>query len=184
MSFSFALSAKSLIDRINKKDVIAMIVCARCVLRQKKCRMSSLFKRCDECIRFNKKCEPSQFVVNFDSIDRVMKKLKRKKLKIKIAWKLANEIARVKQVKLECLRVQKRLLKKKKQTMFDKKLLNVKKLQRLENLNKVANVKRSIFFATFLIDWFDDENFNVESMRWLDDFFDLLKIVAKVFDNS
>ena len=81
-----------------------------------------------------------------------MKKLKREELKIEIAWKLANEIARVKQVKLERLRAQKRLLKKKKQTMFDKKLSNVKKFQRLENLNKIANVKRSIFFATFLND--------------------------------
>ena len=85
MSFSFVLDAKSLIDRVNKKNVIAMIVCARCALRQKECRMSSFFKRCDECIRFNKKCEPSQSIINFDSIDRAMKKLKREKLKIEIA---------------------------------------------------------------------------------------------------
>ena len=84
MSFSFALNAKSLIDRVNKKDVIAMIACARCAMRQKKCRMSSLFKRCDECIRFNKKCELSQSIINFDLIDRAMKKLKREELKIEI----------------------------------------------------------------------------------------------------
>ena len=47
--------------------------------------MSSFFKKCDECIRFNKKCELSQSIVNFDSIDRAMKNLKREKLKIEIA---------------------------------------------------------------------------------------------------
>ena len=74
-----------MINRVNKKSVIAMIACTRCAMRQKECRMSSFFKRCDECIRFNKKCESSQSIINFDSIDRVMKKLKREKLKIKIA---------------------------------------------------------------------------------------------------
>ena len=44
MSFSFVLSAKLLIDRVNKKNVIAMIIYARCALRQKKCQMSSFFK--------------------------------------------------------------------------------------------------------------------------------------------
>ena len=85
MSFSFILSAKSLIDRVNKKDVIIMIIYARCAMRQKKCRMSLFFKRCDECIRFNKKCKFSQLIINFDLIDHAIKKLKQKKLKIEIA---------------------------------------------------------------------------------------------------
>ena len=85
MLFSFVLSAKSLIDRVNKKSIIVMIICARCAMRQKKCRMSSFFKRGDKCIRFNKKCESSQSIINFNLIDHAMKKLKRKKLKIKIA---------------------------------------------------------------------------------------------------
>ena len=113
-----------------------------------------------------------------------MKKLKREKLKIEIAWKLANEIARVKQVKLKRLRAQKRLLKKKEQTMFDKELSNVKEFQRLEDLNKVVDVKRSIFFVAFLNDWFDAKDFSVEWMRWLDDLLDFLEIVVKAFGNS
>ena len=85
MSFSSILGAKSLIDRVNKKNVIAMIVYVRCAMRQKEYRMSSFFKRFDECIRFNKKCEFSQLIINFDSINYAMKKLKREKLKTKIA---------------------------------------------------------------------------------------------------
>lgn len=85
MPFQLFKDFKILLNRIIKRNVIVMMTCTRCATKQKKCRMSLLSHRCEKCIRFEKKCELAHFVLNFEFIDRAMKKLKRKKLKIKIA---------------------------------------------------------------------------------------------------
>ena len=56
-----------------------MIACTRCASKQLNCIMSSLFKRCSNCVTLDKnKCEFSIIIINFDFIDRVMFKLKKK----------------------------------------------------------------------------------------------------------
>ena len=66
------------------KNVVAIIICFRCVRIQKKCRLFFLFQKCSKCIRTNKRCDFTISIVNFFDIDKVFEKLKRKKLKIKI----------------------------------------------------------------------------------------------------
>ena len=73
-----------LYDRIVSKDLIAMMFCIRCVRNHKKCRFSILFRRCAKCVRVERKCEFFESIVNFNDIDKNMKKLKREKLKIEI----------------------------------------------------------------------------------------------------
>ena len=62
-----------------------MIVYTRCALKQLKCKISSLSKRCLNCVSHDKdKCESFVFIVNFFVIDKIMKKLKREKIKLKL----------------------------------------------------------------------------------------------------
>ena len=82
MSLSKTKLNKRLVDRIDFIcQVIAMIACIRCIVKQKQCRLSSLFKKCSKCIKRGKKCKPSVFVIDFNSIDQVMTKLKCAELK-------------------------------------------------------------------------------------------------------
>lgn len=74
---------KVLIDRVNKRDLIAMIACTRCATKQKECRISSLFKKYDECIKLNHQCESIKLMMNFDVIDKTIKKLEREKIETK-----------------------------------------------------------------------------------------------------
>lgn len=83
MSFRQFKEFKVLINRVNKRNLITMIACIRCAMKQKKCRISSLFKKCNECIKLNHRCELTKFVINFDVIDKIMKKLEREKIKTK-----------------------------------------------------------------------------------------------------
>ena len=131
-----------------------MIFCTRCARNWKKCRFSFLFRRCAKCIRVEKKCEFFESIVNFNDIDKFMRKLKREKLKIKIVWKATNEFVRSKLTKLKRLRQQKQFFRKNKQKMFDKILNDVKKLIRLKNLkraNKMTKMIISFFFFNFCL---------------------------------
>ena len=86
MSLRKAELNKILVNRIDFAcQAVAMIACARCVVKQKQCRLSSLFRKCSKCVKCNKKCEPAVPFVNFNAIDRVMIKLKREELKTKTA---------------------------------------------------------------------------------------------------
>ena len=69
--------------RVKSKGVIAMMFCQRCALRQLKCRLSSLFKKCVECIRTRKKRESIASMMNFDAIDRALTKLEEEEMKVK-----------------------------------------------------------------------------------------------------
>ena len=69
--------------RVKFKDVVIMMFCQRCALRQLKCRLSFLFKKCVECIRTKKKCELIISMMNFDVIDRALTKFEEKKMKMK-----------------------------------------------------------------------------------------------------
>ena len=124
-----------------------MMFCQRCALRQTKCRLSSLFKKCVECIRTKKKCESITSMINFDVIDRALTKLEKKKMKIKTIQLIATKQLRAFFVKLQRLRKQKRFLREKEQKMFDKKLFDVKKLKRLKNLKQTIALKRIISIA-------------------------------------
>ena len=98
--------------------------------------------------------------MNFETINRVMKKFERKKTKTKTIWKTINELTRVKQVKLKRFRSQKKFLREKKQKMFDNDLSNVKKFQRLKNLKKITKIKKKFLFVDFFNDFIDLKNLN------------------------
>ena len=117
--------------------------------------------------------------MNFDAIDRAMIKLKHEKLKAKISWKATNELARTQQARLKRLQKQKRFLKEREQRMFNKNLFNVKELKRLKNLKKIVEIQSSIFAINFLKEFFDFNDFFLETLKWLDFF----KIVLMFFDN-
>ena len=134
--------------RVKFKGVVAMMFCQRCVLRQLKCRLSSLFKKCAKCIRTRKKCEPITSMMNFDVIDRALTKLEEKEMKTKAIQMIATKQLRASFVKLQRLKKQKRFLREKKQKMFDKKLFNVKELKRLKGLEQAIALKRIISIAT------------------------------------
>ena len=67
------------------KDVVVMIFCLRCARAQKKYRLSFLSKKCVEYIRTEKKCESIKSIIYFIKIDKALKKLNRKELKIEVA---------------------------------------------------------------------------------------------------
>ena len=76
---------KRLVNRIDFIcRIIAMIICIRYIVKQKQCRFSSLFKKCSKCVKRDKKCESSVLMIDFNSINQIMIKLKRVELKIKI----------------------------------------------------------------------------------------------------
>ena len=115
----------------------------------------------------DKKCESFVFVIDFSSIDRIMIKLKRAKLKTETVWKtileqsrLIIEIVRTKQVKLKRLRQQKKFFKQKEQKIFDMNLSNVKELKRLKNLKKTAEIERTFFVFLTLMNWLMSTNWN------------------------
>ena len=129
------------------KSVIAIIICFRCACAQKEYRLFFLFQKCSKCIRIDKQCDFAISIVNFSSINKILEKLKREKLKIETVWKVVNEIARAKLVKLKRFRQQKKFFKNREQKIFDKNLNNVKKLKRLKFLKSFNYVK--IVFIVF-----------------------------------
>ena len=138
--------------RVKFKGVVVMISCQRCALRQMKCRLSSLFKKCAKCIRTKKKCESIVSMMNFDVIDRALTKLKEKEMKVKATQLIATKQLRTSFVKLQRLKKQKRFLREKEQKMFDKKLFDVKELKRLKGLEQAIALKRIISIAICLDD--------------------------------
>ena len=171
--------------------VIAMIVCVRYTVKQKQCRLSSLFKKCSKCVRRDKNCKPSVFVIDFNSIDRVITKLRRAKLKTETVWKaileqsrLIIEIVRTKQVKLKRLRQQKKFLKQKKQKMFDMSLSNVKKLKRLKNLEKTAEIEQILSFVFNFDELINVDELNFEILRWLNGLSFIDETFSNIVDNS
>ena len=64
-----------------------MIICFCCVRNEKKYA---------KCIRIDKKYEFAILKVNFFDINQIMTKFEREKLKIKLSWKIANELIRSK----------------------------------------------------------------------------------------
>ena len=76
---------KRLVDRIDSTcRVITMIVCVRYAVTQKQYRLSSLSQKCSKYVKRDKKYKSSVLVIGFNSIDRIMTKLKRTKLEIEI----------------------------------------------------------------------------------------------------
>ena len=91
-------------------------------------------------------------MINFDVIVRAMTKLEKKKMKMKATQLIATKQLRASFVKLQRLKKQKRFLREKKQTMFDKKLFDVKKLKRLKDFEQAIALERIISIATCLDD--------------------------------
>ena len=120
-------------------------------------------------------------MIHFDDIDKAMKKLKREKLKIEIAWEIANELARSKLSKLKRLREQKRFLKEREQKMFDNALNDVKELKRLEKLKKTFEM---IVDFENLNDFFVSSVLSFDATNWIsfENSFDD-ESVLKSFDN-
>jgi len=108
-----------------------------------------LSKNCTKYIQTEKKCESAVSVVNFDTIDCAIARLKQEKLKTKTAQKTAIELICFQQVKLKQLRKQRCFLRAQKQKIFDKKLSNIKKLEYLENLKTAAVIKKILFSVIF-----------------------------------
>jgi len=116
-----------------------------------------LSKCCRECICTNKKYKSVVYIVNFFSIDRAIEKLKKKKLKTEIIQTVSTEQfciivkqLRVSQTKLEYLRKQKKILRNRKQTIFDKKIFDIEKLDCLKSLEKIAVIEKIIVSILFL----------------------------------
>ena len=130
--------------RVKSKGVVTMMFCQRCVLRQLKCRLSFLFKKCAKCIRTKKKCESITSMMNFDAIDRALAKLEEEEMKVKAIQLIATKQLRASFVKLQRLKKQKRFLREKEQKMFDKKFFDVKKMKRLKGLEQAIILKRII----------------------------------------
>ena len=84
ISFRQNKEFKLLTTRIFKRSVVAMITCIRGATKQKKCRIFSFFKKCAKYVRIDRRCKSMKFLMNFDAINRVMKKLEREKAKTKI----------------------------------------------------------------------------------------------------
>ena len=85
MSLKSFLRNKILANQINKNDITTMIAYIKCVFKQLKYTMLSLFKRCFNYARQNKNnYESFVSLLNFDSIDRAMTKLNKEEIKIKI----------------------------------------------------------------------------------------------------
>ena len=68
-------------------------------------------------------------------------------------------MTRSKQLKLKRFREQKRFLKKREQTMFDKSLNNVKQLKRLKKLKKIDEIEQKIDEMFFLNKFLDSKFF-------------------------
>ena len=96
-----SLRRDQLYCRVKSKGVVIMMSYQRCALRQTKCRLSSLFKKCVECIRIEKKCESITSMVNFDAIDRALAKLEKKEMKVKTTQLITIKQLRASFVKLQ-----------------------------------------------------------------------------------
>ena len=90
--------------RVKFKNVVAMMSCQKCALRQTKCRLSFLFKKCVECIRTRKKCESIISMMNFYVIDRALAKLEKKEMKVKVIQLIVTKQLRASFVKLQRLK--------------------------------------------------------------------------------
>ncbi len=108
-----------------------------------------LSKNCAKYIRTEKKCKSAILVINFDTINCAIARLKQEKLKTKTAQKTAIELICFQQIKLKQLYKQRYFLRAQKQKIFDKKLSNIEKLERLENLKTAAIIKRTLFSVIF-----------------------------------
>ena len=144
---------EQLYRRVKFKGVTTMMFCQRCVSRQLKCCLSSLFKKCAKCIRTRKRCESIVLVMNFDAIDRALAKLEEEELKMKAIQLIATKQLRTFFVKLQRLKKQKRFLREKEQKMFDKELSNVKELKRLKDLEQTTTLKQLLSFAIYFNDF-------------------------------
>ena len=165
--------------RVKSKGVVAMISCQRCALRQLKCRLSFLFKKCAKCIRTKKKCESTILMVNFDAIDRALAKLKEEEMKVKAIQLIATKQLRTSFAKLQRLKKQKRFLREKKQKMFDKKFFDVKELKRLKDFEQAIVLKQLLSFAICFNDF---ATLFSNALRWLN--FLVLEILATFVGNS
>ena len=170
-----------LVARVFKKKIDVMMFCTRCARDQKKCHLSFLSRKCEKCIRVEKKCEFTKSMIHFDNIDKTIKKLKREKLKIEVAWEIANELARSKLSKLKRLREQKCFLKEREQKMFDNALNDIKELKRLKELKKTFEM---IVDFENLNDFFASSVLSFDATNWisLENSFDNENVVES-FDN-
>ena len=149
ISSCFSKSCLLFFQHIVSYNIVAIIVCICCTLYQKKCCLSLLSKNCAKYIQTEKKCKFAVLVVNFDAINCAIARLEQKKLKTKTIQKTTIKLICFQQVKLKQLRKQRHFLRTQKQKIFDKKLSNIKKLERLKNLKTATIIKNFLSSIIF-----------------------------------
>ena len=121
--------------------------------------------KCFACVLAATKCEIVENApLDFATIDRAMKRLKKKELKTKAVLDAAVEQIRISRAKLRRLRKQKKFLKNREKKLFDKNLSNVEEFERLKELEKIKKIQRAAETAFFVNDFFTFEVFFFESL--------------------
>ena len=130
---------------------------------------SSLSLKCSQCALAGEKCVAVQPApVDFDKIDRAMKRLEQEEIAAEAASSVAVEQFRQSESKLRRLRKQKKFLKDHEKRLFDKDLSEVEKFERLEELEKADEVQQVVANATSLDAFFSSAALTSESLLGLD----------------
>ena len=107
--------------------------------------MSSKYSRC---VVAEKKCQIVESTsIDFFKFDRVIKRLKQKKLNAEVVlnvaveqFQIAIEQIQFSRTKLRRLQKQKKFLKNREKKLFDKNLSNVEKFERLKKFEKINEI--------------------------------------------
>lgn len=153
-------------DRINRIGLLTMVACSYCVKMGLPCRMSSLSSRCGNCYREGiQSCLPAHIPLpDFSKIDKELSKLEAQEDSVEAELvadeKLAETLSRrmrASRAKLQRLRNQKKLLKRKEQVVFDEGRVDAEELERLEELEhfnaEVASVNAEAPAEAAVVDW-------------------------------
>ena len=151
-------------SRITKNDIIIIMICFKYARAQKISFVVLVAEMRLMHLYWKKKCEFAKSTINFSSIDKIFEKLKREKLKTKIAWKVAVKFARIKQSKLKRLCQQKRFLKKREQKIFEKNCSTWKNWKKL--LKLMLRLFRSFFEQVVVSRYSVIWNFQLINFWW------------------
>ncbi len=72
---------------------------------------------------------------------------------------------------------QRYFLKKQKQKIFNNKIFNIEEFERLENLEKIIEIKKLVFFVILLDKFFESNCFLLKTLAILEDFLRIIRIV-------
>jgi len=140
MTSRSTLQRQSRGNRINSIGVLAMVSCKYCAKKGWECKLSSLSKQCGNCVHNGiVKCEPIDLPApNFARIDSEMSRLEALEEQAEEAEEAAAAALNAARSKLSRLRKQKKLLKRREQSLFDKSEQYEKDLAVLEALETLG----------------------------------------------